>query len=84
MVEYLNNIIPKLMDGFSTEPNKIRYLLNVVLGKKCINVPLKNIYTVQYNFDKLVISLHESIQLEIEIEKASTSSKTYYGQLTTQ
>ena len=37
----------------------------------------------QYNLDQLIIVLNESIQLESEIERASTSSKTYHGQLTT-
>ena len=34
MEEYLNNITSKLVDGFHTESNKIRYLRNAVLGKK--------------------------------------------------
>ena len=45
--------------------------------------PLKNISTAQYIFDKLVMALNKSIQLEREIDKARNSSKTYYGQLTT-
>ena len=66
------------MDGFHTEPNKIRYLRNSVLDKKWATISLKNISTNQYNFDKLVMALNESIQLEHEIEKESTSLKKYY------
>ena len=71
------------MNGFLTESDKIRYLRNVVIGKKWATKPLKNISTVQYNFDQLVMALNKSIQLEREIQKTSTSSKTYYGQFTT-
>ena len=42
-----------------------------------------NISTDYYNIEKLIMALNENIQLEREIEKAITSSKTYYGQLTT-
>ena len=83
MVEYLNNITSKLVDGFHTKSNKIRYLLNGVFGKKCITTSLKNVSTVQYNFDQQAMALNESIQPECEIKKASTSYKTYYGQFTT-
>ena len=79
MVEYLNNITRQLVDGLHTESNKIRYRFNAFLDKKWANTPLKNISTAQYNFDLLILALNESIQLECEIEKASTSSKTYYG-----
>ena len=80
MVEYLNNITPQLVDGFHTESNKIKYLHDAVLGKKWANTPLNNISTTQYNFDQLVLALNKSIQPEREIHKASSSSKTYYGE----
>ena len=83
MVECLNNIKLQLVDGFCTESNKTRYLRNAVLDKKQAIALLKNISTDQYNFYKLVMALSEIIQFEREIEKVSTSSKTYYGQLTT-
>ena len=70
------------MHGLHTELNKIRCLLNAVLGKKWATTPLKNIPTAQYNLDRLIMALNESIQPEREIQKASTLSKTYYGQLT--
>ena len=75
MLEYLNNIAPQLLDDFHPDSNKIRYLHNSVLGKKWATTPLKNIFTTQYNFDQLGKALNESIQLEYEIQKASTSSK---------
>ena len=34
MVEYLNNIIPHIVDGFHSELDKIGYLDNAVFGKK--------------------------------------------------
>ena len=37
----------------------------------------------KYNFDQLKMALNESTQLEHELEKASTSSKTFHSQLTT-
>ena len=77
MVEYINNITPQLVDDFYTESNKIRYLRNAIHGKKWATTPLKNISTIQYNFDQLLMILNESMQLEREIEKASTSSKTF-------
>ena len=50
MVEYLNNITQQLADDFHTESNKIRYLLNAVLGKKWASTSLKNISIAQYYF----------------------------------
>ena len=79
MVKYLNNITPQLVDSFHTELNKIRYLLNAVFRKKWATT-LKNISTVQYNFDQLVMSSNESSLLECEIQKASISSKTNHDQ----
>ena len=78
MIEYLNNIARQLVDGFHTESNKIRHLRKSILGKRWTTTPLNNICTVQYKFYQLVMTLHEIIQLEREIKKASTSSKTYY------
>ena len=46
------------------------------------NHSIKNICTAQYNFDQLVVTLDENIQLEREIKKAGKSSKICYGQLT--
>ena len=83
MVESLNNMTPQLVDGFHTESNMIRYLRNAELDKKWVTTPLKNISTALYNFEKLVMTLNESMQLEQEISKTSISSKTYYGQFTT-
>ena len=61
MVEYLNNITTQLLDDFHNESNKIRHLRNAVFGKICATTPLKNISTVQYNLDQLVMALNESI-----------------------
>ena len=41
----------------------------------------ENISTSQYNFDKAGIALIGSVPQTPESEKASTPSKTYYGQL---
>ena len=81
MVEYLNNVTPQFVDDSHTESNKIRCLRDRVLRKKWATILLKNISAAQYNFDQLVMVLNESIELEREIQNASTSSKTYYGQL---
>ena len=67
MAEYLNNIIPKHLDGFNTEINKIRYLRNAELGEKWETTSLKSISTAQYNFDRLVMALNENIQRERDI-----------------
>ena len=83
MIEYLNNITQRLVGGFHTDSNKIRCLRNAVLGKKWSTTPLENISTGKYNFDNLVMALNEIIRLERGIHKASTSSKTYYGQFGT-
>ena len=77
MVEYLNNITPQLVDGFHTESNNVRYLRDALLGKKWETTSLKNITTAQYNFEQLVMTLNESIQLELQAQKACKSSKTY-------
>ena len=69
MVEYLNNITSQLVDSFHTESNKIRHLLNSVLGKKRESTPLENISTTQSNFDQLVMALNESVQLERELKR---------------
>ena len=84
IVEYLNNITPQLVEGFHTESNKIRYLRNAVLGKKCVATPLKNISTAQYTFDQLVMALNESIPLEKEIgsQEAHQKYTTLSSQLT--
>ena len=82
-VEYLNNNTTQLVDGFHTESNKTRFLLNAVLGMKCATSLLKNISTTQYYFDKLLVALNERLQFETEIHKTNTFSKTYNGQFTT-
>ena len=46
-------------------------------------IPLKNISTAKCNFEQLIMALNKSIQLERKIGKASTSSKTCYGQFNT-
>ena len=81
--EYLRNTTLQLVYGFRTETNKIRYLRNAFLGEKWATTSLKNIKTVQRNFDKPVYAPNGNIQLEYDLEKATISSKTYYGQFTT-
>ena len=44
LVEYFNNFIPLLVDGFHTKSNKIRYPRNVVLGYKWATTFLENIF----------------------------------------
>ena len=51
MAEYLNNITPKLLDGFHTESKKIKYLSNAILDKKWatnwrISLQLNTILTI--------------------------------------
>ena len=82
IVEYLNNIASQLVDRFHSRSNKIRYIHNTVLGKKCSITQLMNISTVQYSFDQLVMALRESVQLQRKIVRAGSSSKTYHGQFT--
>ena len=83
MIEYLNKNTLQFVDGLHTESNKIRCLLNAVIGKKWATSTMKNTSTAQYNLNKRAMVLNVSIQLEHEIENATTYSKTYYGQLTT-
>ena len=61
MVEYLNKITTQLVDGFYTEPNKIRYLRNAEFSKKWVTTPPKNISTTQYDLNQLIMELNESI-----------------------
>ena len=61
----------------------IGYLCSAVAGKGLKPTPLKNISMVQYSFDQLMMVLNNSIQLEHEIAKASTSSKTSNGRFNT-
>ena len=42
----------------------------------------ENISTMSYSFDQQALELDESIQLERQIQKVSTSCKTYYRKLT--
>ena len=81
-VVYLNNVTPQLVDGFHTEANKIRYLHYAILGKRWATTPLKNISTAEYNFDQPLLEKSESITLQQEFHKASTSSKANHPQLT--
>ena len=79
IIQNLKKNHPQLVKGLHTESNKIRYLCNDTLGKKQTKTPLADIYTAQYNFYYLVMPFNEGIQLEREVEKAGSSSTTYYG-----
>ena len=69
IVEYLKYITPQQVEGFHSEFKKVRYLCNAVLGPRWTTEPLRSISKAQYTFDKLMLALNESIQLEREIEK---------------
>ena len=83
MLEILPNTALQVVDSFHTESNNKRYLGNAVFGKKWVNTHLNKISTAQYNYDHLVMALNKSILLEHVTHKASISSKTYYGRVTT-
>ena len=74
-IERLNNIAPKLVDGFHTESNEIKDFSKAEPDKKWTATPLKSNSTVQSSTENLEIALNEGIQLECEIKKASISSK---------
>ena len=51
LVEYLSKMMPELVKGINTEPNKVQYLRCTILGKQWATIPLNNNSTSHYQLD---------------------------------
>lgn len=85
-VTIIELMAPQCPPHFRSEPHKITYLKNAVIGQHWSRIPISNIVTSHFTFNGFVTALRESMQLEEEIKSArsdgtpSRSSGTFFQQ----
>ena len=70
IVTIIEMMTPQCPPHFRSEPHKITYLRNAVIGQQWSRTPISNIVTSHYTFNGFVTALRESMQLEEEIKSA--------------
>ena len=75
IVTIIESMTPQCPPHFRSEPHKITYLRNAVLGQQWARTPISNIVTAQYTFNGFVTALRESMQLEEEIKSARSDHR---------
>lgn len=71
VVSMIEEMSPQCPPHFRSEPHKIGYLRNAVLGYSWSKTPISNIVTAQYSFNRFITSLREHMKLEEEIQNVS-------------
>ena len=72
--ELIDRLMPQCQPQFRSDPNKINYLRNAVIGLNWVVIPIGDIISAKYSYTSFVASLREHVQLENDVILAHPSA----------
>ena len=78
LIDRLHRMTPQCSPNFRDDAHMLNYLRSAVKGLPWAKNPVSNITTHEYDFNRFVTSLRESLQIEEEFSTASGDHPTHH------